>query len=492
MEHRRRLRDRAVPTSRPRQRLGPLQPGVTSQTLSVSIVGDTTIEWNSTLQLDEVFFVDLGTPTNATLLKSRATVTIVDDDRTLPGLQLVSAVADGAPGHGAGPAAVAGAARAASGAPSDVLVRWNVGAELHRSRQHDRERDGRRVLPLHGPRDRREHAGRDAGRGAPQSAARPALLRALRRSTPRPPPRRSGPPSWPRPSTRPPRSRWRGPTRPAGLATSVVPPTVGVDAVYTVSTDGVVHAMRAASRAERGPPAWNPVALGKPAHNRSPVVPLPEGSRLFVGTESGEVHAVDGTNGSIVWSRSAAFSCTALPNTGGVQGTPAGLFKACGGLNDAILVGIEPDGQQHLLHARPRRRARSSIPTATRRWAASRAWRSSTTPATGCSSCTTSIDGTLWGLRLGPAGVAEPDGPQPRWSVADPVRGSARTVRRSCAKRAALLRDDGRRDVRVPAVRRGRKSTPLGHGDGEVKGFVFPDRRNGDIYLLDEHHGVGA
>ena len=71
----------------------------------------------------------------------------------------------------------------------------------------------------------------------------------------------------------------------------------------------VVYAMQRGVGATSGlwPPTWNPVALGKPAHNRSPVVTFSAGARLFVGTENGEVHAVDARTGSIVWSRAAGF-----------------------------------------------------------------------------------------------------------------------------------------------------------------------------------------
>ena len=127
-------------------------------------------------------------------------------------------------------------------------------------------------------------------------------------------------------------------------AASLVPPTVGLDGIYSVGTDGVVQAMQRGTGATSGlwPPTWNPVALGKPAHNRSPVVTFSAGARLFVGTESGELHAVDARTGSIVWSRAAGFpvgSQQLMPGSTGTQATPAGLFKAFGGLNDLLLVG---------------------------------------------------------------------------------------------------------------------------------------------------------
>ena len=51
-------------------------PGQTSQTVIVTVVGDTRVEPN------EVFYVDLSSPSGATLGKSRSTITITDDDST--------------------------------------------------------------------------------------------------------------------------------------------------------------------------------------------------------------------------------------------------------------------------------------------------------------------------------------------------------------------------------------------------------------------------
>ena len=49
-------------------------PGTTSQTLQVTVNGDTVAEG------DEVFYLDLASPSNATLADARAAITIVDDD----------------------------------------------------------------------------------------------------------------------------------------------------------------------------------------------------------------------------------------------------------------------------------------------------------------------------------------------------------------------------------------------------------------------------
>lgn len=53
-------------------------PGETTRTISVAVKGDGIVEPN------ETFFVDLTTPTNATIIKSRGIGTIVNDDRPNP------------------------------------------------------------------------------------------------------------------------------------------------------------------------------------------------------------------------------------------------------------------------------------------------------------------------------------------------------------------------------------------------------------------------
>ena len=51
-----------------------LNPGVTSQTITVKVNGDTTTE------PDETFFVTLSAPVNASISKAQGQVTIVNDD----------------------------------------------------------------------------------------------------------------------------------------------------------------------------------------------------------------------------------------------------------------------------------------------------------------------------------------------------------------------------------------------------------------------------
>jgi hypothetical protein len=93
---------------------------------------------------------------------------------------------------------------------------------------------------------------------------------------------------------------------------------------------------------------------------------------------------------------------------------------------------------------------------------------------------TTAMNGTLWGLDLGPAG-------SPTLSLAALVGANPRPLG-SGTNGSAVLRG-GRLyfgtidpNVRVERLSDGLNSA-YPHSDGEVKGFAFPDRRNGDLYF---------
>jgi outer membrane protein assembly factor BamB len=455
-------------------------PGATTQTLSVQIVGDTTPEWSPTLQLDEVFFVDLGTPTNATLLKSRATVTIVDDDRALPGLQLVSAVADGG--------ATTGRVRLQWRVPpaptnpgpvSDVLVRWNVGASCTAPASAVVGVTGGEFLlftnggiPVNAPGETQvvEHLNRPFVRHcyALFAVYPPSTLTTERATVV----------ATPLDTTSPKPVAWTYSA--GGSATSVVPPTVGPDAVYTVSSDGVVHAMTRGDAGGQWPSAWNPVGLGKPAHNRSPLVPLPAGSRLFVGTESGEVHAVDGKNGAIVWSRSALVSAGALASSGGVQGTPAGLFKAYKGLNDVILVGSNLGVSSNTFYMLNPVNG-LNVTTYSNGLLGAIAGMEVVDYDNNRAFClTTAPSGTLWGFDLGAAG--SPSLNPSTLPLGNPVGYSVGANGSPVLRNGRLYFGTTNGEVHAYRVADGTQST-LGLSDGEVKGFVFPDRRSADLYL---------
>jgi hypothetical protein len=219
------------------------------------------------------------------------------------------------------------------------------------------------------------------------------------------------------------------------------------------------------------------VGLGKPAHARSPVVPLPQGVRLFVGTESGEVHAVDGANGSLVWSRSPLFGAGALPSSGGVQGTPAGLFKAFSGLNDALVVGSNVGAASNTLYLLDPVNGDNLSTHTHGNLGAVLGMGVVDYPGNRAFVLTTASAGTLWGFDLGPAGLPSlnPLGGGNPVGIA-PANGSP------VFRNGRVYFGTANADMIVRRLSDAKQNI-LGTGDGEVKGFVFPDRRNADLYF---------
>ena len=303
--------------------------------INVQIVGDTVEEWSPTLKQDKVFFIELSNPVNATIAKDRGTITLLDDDRLTvnqkPGVQFLSAVSGSVSPHGAtnGQVKLQWRVPAAQAPPIDVVIRENVGAACTFPPATTAGAAVANTGPPPGPGMvqtythsnlalNQLHCYSVFSRYGAGDTTEVATIKATPFSA-------AGTIAW---------------TYASG-STSVVPPTVGTDAIYTVDNQGTVHAMLRGTAGGAWPPSWNPVAVGAPTQNRSAVVPTSGGSRLFLGTDGGGVHAVDARFGTIVWSRSANFGGTALPNVGGaaIQAQPAGLFKDFGGNNDMLLVG---------------------------------------------------------------------------------------------------------------------------------------------------------
>jgi hypothetical protein len=441
-------------------------PGATSQPITIRVVKDDAIEWSPTLQLDEAFFVDLGPPVNATIRKGRGTVTLLDDDRSEPGLQFVSAVSDGT--------ATAGRNRLqwrvppAPVPPADILVAWNSGSSncVPPVDAQPASAQGQRLISLDGlpvgaPGQTQIWAHLEEAVGVPLVPNKRYCYALFTVYSPGPTPTTERVTIQATPFDAGGFVKWSYATG----SPDVVPPTVGTDAVYTVSTDGVVHAMGRGDLGGPWPTVWNPVALGKPAHNRSPIVPLPAGSRFFVGTESGEVHAVDGKNGA-----------SQLPHLGGVQATPAGLFKTWGGQNDMMLVGTNATAGANAFVALDPANG-FTLPSYTS--AAMGGVKGMAVVDYGGNRTfflTSASSATLYSLGLGAPGA-----PSLTLSVLYPKAYGG-------ASGSAVLRGDrlyfGTDDANLRALRLGDGALgTLGSGDGPVKGFVFPDRRNGNLYF---------
>jgi hypothetical protein len=455
-------------------------PGETTKPILVTIIGNGTPDWIPTLQMDKAFFVKLLSASNATIVKRRATVTIVDDDRTLPGLQFVSAVADGSPGSGRVRLQWRVPASSASGAPTDVLVRWTVdtgsGCSAPTSATGGMV-DGEfrlwadRSIAVGPPGTTQvvEHTGLPFGKHCYALFADYSGVFTTEKAVVT---------ATPFDATAPNPVAWTYSV--GGDLPSVVPPTVGESAIYTVSMDGVVHAMTRSEGGGAWPPGWNPVGLGKPAHSRSPVVPLPYGQRLFVGTELGEVHAVDGEDGSIAWSRSPTFNGSPpLPSSGGVQGTPAGLFTAFTGQNDVILVGSNQTSTNTFFMLDPVTGTNLSalsngsmggvpgMPVVD--YTGNRTYFLTTLPA-----------GALWAFDLGPAG--SPGLTPSSLPLGNPVALTYGSNGSPVLSNARVYFGTTNGDVVAYRPASGQRSF-FPAGDGGIKGFVFPDRRNNYLYF---------
>jgi len=118
-------------------------------------------------------------------------------------------------------------------------------------------------------------------------------------------------------------------------ATALSPPTVGGAGVIAPANDRVLYAM------ERGltpggvwPGAWSPIELGDIVQSRSPVVPIQVGTAnpvVYLGSQDGSIYAVDATTGGKAWGPTSIGPM--------VQAAPAGIFSAFKGALDYLLVG---------------------------------------------------------------------------------------------------------------------------------------------------------
>ena len=269
---------------------------------------------------------------------------------------------------------------------------------------------------------------------------------------------------------------------------STTAPTVGAAGVIAVNNDSAVHAMTRGSAGGPWPAGWKPLRLGGAVQSRSPIIPIPVGGStqvMFLGAQDGNVYAVDAVTGA-----AAAAPWPAPAAVGGlVQAAPAGEFSALGATFNYLLVGTRVAGADNVFRAiNPGNGSLvgsfdngggangigiiSSMATVD--LVANRVYFTSAVKAGGSAN-------TLWCLQLGPPG---------------PVLG------------LVWARDDLGSIESGPVLRGGRVyvgSTNGGgtlysinattgssaddrtflHGDGPVKGFVFPDRSSltGDLYF---------
>jgi outer membrane protein assembly factor BamB len=317
--------------------------GESEKLLSVRINGDTLNEWSSIQQQYEVFFIDLSNPSPGALIeRSRSTITILDDDTPqLPGVRFFSILTDSINGN-------EGRNRlqwqVPAPLPPQIIVRFNAGSTPCAQPASDTAGMGGAILVPTASGDMMSWTHDSVNGPTPVSLNTYYCYSVFTRFGSLSPERSDVDiKTFDLPTVTQGHVRWAyKPGHYNGAAApSVEPPTVGQHGIYAISSDGVVHAMaRGLTGGGLRPPLWKPLSLGKAAHNRSAVVPFANRWLLFVGTENGEVHAVDAESGAIVWSRSQAFNGSQLmTSSAGAQAAPAGLFTAWGGGNNLLLVG---------------------------------------------------------------------------------------------------------------------------------------------------------
>jgi PQQ-like domain/PQQ enzyme repeat len=136
-------------------------------------------------------------------------------------------------------------------------------------------------------------------------------------------------------------------------ATSLAPPGLrffsGSAFVYVVSNDSILHAMQGGDAATSGlwPSGWTPFPMSGPAQARPPVLGFPVGGAsegaALLGSQDGNVYAVDAATGAQEWARTIATM---------VQAAPAGNFVAFDPTAlDFVLIGTRDAGAPNALVA---------------------------------------------------------------------------------------------------------------------------------------------
>jgi hypothetical protein len=439
-------------------------PGVVAQTVTVQVHADTLVEPDP----DEVFYVDLSSPSGATIVRPRGVGRIQDDDAPYPGVIGLSILADSV-GSGANqgrnrlqwftPTAAAGA--------NQTHIEYNEGSSCSSPLSIGSGTGVIDLSPVTLGQNGYPHTGRTLGwqycyslwldYGGGNYSPRVSLSARPFDSTPL--------------SSR---VRWKLST---GM-TLMAAPTVGVDAVIAVSNDMSVQALQRDPATGTGglwPGSWKPVRLGSVAQHRPPVVPLTGGSRAFVATQDGRIHAMDTANGTLIWS-------TQLPEAD-ARGAPAGIFTAHGGDYDYVLVGtssasladhfyaLDP-GTGAVIDAFPGPadgvggNLGEVLGTAAVDYATNRVYFASRRD--------TALR-SLWCLDLGPSS----DALRLRWS-----RDLGGDVDGSPVLRGGRLYVADNTPVAwsIPADTGG-GGYSIALGGSATKGFLFPDRRNGDLYV---------
>ena len=257
-------------------------------------------------------------------------------------------------------------------------------------------------------------------------------------------------------------------------ATAVTAPSLGTTAVYAVSNDRVVHAMTRGVGGAGGTwptPPWRPFALGGPAQSRAPIVPGSPSARLLLGSQDGLAYAVDGVAGTLVWQ-------TPLPLGDDVQAAPAALLTAFGAPFDVVMVGGRTPGSDNVFYG-------LNATTGATIWP----YAGEPTDRMGIVNGGASVDYAT--QRVYFASRERGPGKATMWCL-DVTAGAA-----TLAWKRALGDIDGSPVLRNGVVYVGTNTGVVyaldaddgdtrwtfATGDGPIKGFVFPDRLDQDLYF---------
>jgi uncharacterized repeat protein (TIGR01451 family) len=284
-------------------------------------------------------------------------------------------------------------------------------------------------------------------------------------------------------------------------ATALAAPTVGGAGVIATSNDRVVYAMqRGVDDDHLGidsgewPASFVPIELGGPVQLRSPVIPLPVGTSnpvAYLGAQDGKVYVVDAARGG-----SVGFPWAPVAIGPMVQAAPAGIFSGFGSTLSFLLIGTrDSTGPNAFVALNP------------------------TTGAVVDSYDNGGVGPGAIGIVNGMAVVDY--GPPPRvyfTSYARTPVGSTNTL--WCFDLAATIpvfnplwaRPLGNIDS-SPVLRGGRVyvgsanaggtlfsldaaggggDLTLLHANGQIKGFVFPDRASNDVYFATDDRVWGV
>ena len=276
-------------------------------------------------------------------------------------------------------------------------------------------------------------------------------------------------------------------------ATALAAPTVGGAGVIATSNDRIVYAMERGTDDDQlgidsgeWPASFAPIELGGPVQLRSPVIPITVNTSnpvAYLGAQDGKVYAVDAAKGGSVVSPPWVGGPTMVGSM--LQAAPAGIFTAFGSTLNYLLLGTRDSSGPNVFVA--------------------------LNPISGAVVDSYNNGVSEIGIVNGMAAVDYGPPLPPRVYFTSYTRVSTNTLwcfqLSSAAPVFSLLwaRPLGNIDS-SPVLRNGRVyvGSPAGggtvysidaltgasgldrtfvHGNGQVKGFVFPDRASNDIYF---------